>query len=204
MKLVNVFVVATLAAACAPDTKDQPIANDTTTVVADTITTPVIPTATVAEEPVLLGGVTTIKGEDTIMEVSNQWSFISDPYDFSLDVATIQSLLGEEARSKEDNYEGGEDYGPYSYYTINYEDSEISFYSYPGKHFSTITTALLPLKRGIKIGMSKSDFLTAMNFAGESTNHVTLFRLFDDYGSMDFRFRADTLNLISASYEEGD
>jgi hypothetical protein len=197
MKLLNILIVATLAAACTPGSKDQAIA-DSTAVVADTIATPVIAAATIVEEPItMLAGELTIKGEDTIMDVSNQWSFISDPYDFSLDVATIQGLLGDEAKSKEENYEGGEDYDPYSYYTINYKDSEISFYSYPGKHFST-------MKRGIKIGMSKNEFLTAMNFAGDSASHVTLFRLFDDYGSMDFRFRADTLNLISASYEEGD
>jgi hypothetical protein len=205
MKYLQVFAVAILAVACTPPDNKEAITNDSTVVGPDTIATPVVAATSVVEErEIILDGGLTIKGEDTVIDVSNQWAFISDPYDFSLDVSTIKELLGEQAEFKEENFEGGEDYEPYSYYTVTYNESKISFYSYPGKHFSTINTPLLPLKNGIKIGMAKRDFLSAMNFTGDSISHVTLFRLFDDYGSMEFRFRADTLNVISAYYEEGD
>jgi hypothetical protein len=150
-----------------------------------------------------IGELTEEKGE-TIYVVQNQYSFISDPYDFSLDVATIEALLGEEAKTKVEEFEAGEDYDAYSYFTISWKDTEISFYDYPGKHFSHITSPLLPLKNGIKIGMTKDDFLKTMTFSHENALKTSLYRLTDDYGYMDFKFRADTLSLISAHYEEGD
>lgn len=206
MKHLPVFVLAILAGACSPsDNKEQTSTTDSASLIVDTVSTPAVSTSIATEKPeIILDGGLTIKGEDTIIDVPNQWAFISDPYDFSLDVSTIKELLGEGAESKEENFEGGEDYEPYSYYTVTHEKAEMSFYSYPGKHFSTITTPLLPLKNGIRIGMSKQAFLSAMNFVGDSTSNVTLFRLMDDYGSMEFRFRADTLNMIYANWEEGD
>ncbi len=143
------------------------------------------------------------KGE-FVYVVLNQYSFISDPYDFSLNTASIEDLLGEEAQTKVEEFEGGEDYSAYTYSTITFNDTEISFYDYPGKHFSNITTPLLPLKNGIKIGMKKEDFLQAMSFVDASATKAIVYRLVDDYGSMDFSFRADTLYLIYAHYEEGD
>jgi hypothetical protein len=205
MKQTTVFALIIILVACTPSGKaNENSSVDSFTAVADTISTPVLTAANEEKQVTIITGGLTIKGADTILDVQNQWSFISDPYDFSLDVATIKDLLGEGAVSTEENFEGGEDYGPYSYYTVKDGETEIKFYDYPGKHFSTITTPLLPLKNRIRIGMSKVAFLNAMNFASDSTSHANLFRLSDDYGSMEFRFRADTLNMIYAYWEEGD
>ena len=94
----------------------------------------------------LRDGIVTIEKTDTIMSFANQWSFISDPYDFALDVSSVQQLLDDEAKVEQEDFEGGEEYNAYSYYTITYEGSKMNFYSYPGKHFSEITTSMLPLK----------------------------------------------------------
>ncbi|HEY0769080.1 MAG TPA: hypothetical protein VGD31_02010 [Sphingobacteriaceae bacterium] len=205
MKRLVTFVPAILCAACAPSANNDSPKNDSTVAVNDSVATPVIEAATEEEVPeVVLEGGLTIKDGDTIIYVPNQWAFISDPYDFSLDTYSVRELLGDEVTEKVEEFEGGEDYDPYSFYTLTYGDTKLQFYSYPGKHFSTITTPLLPLKNEIKIGMTRSDFLKAMNFKGDSLSYATLFTRSDDYGYMNFRFRADTLNLIYASWEEGD
>lgn len=147
---------------------------------------------------------------EIVFEIANQWSFISNPYDFELDTETVLNLLGEEARLKQENYEAGDDdyfgqYDAYSYYTIEGPGAEISFYSYPGKHYSTITTPVLPLKNNVRIGMSKINFINAMSIISEDRlSTVTKFTLHDDYGYMFFLFRADSLNKIHIYYEEGD
>ena len=134
----------------------------------------------------------------------NQYSFIYSPYDFTLDSASVVTLLGENVVAKVEHVEGGEDYQPYSYFNISQGDTEISFYDYPGKHFCTVTTSRLPLKRGIVIGMKKESFLKAMEFASTNAKRADHYKLYDDYGYMDFKFQADTLAQFSAQYEEGD
>jgi len=157
-------------------------------------------------EPALqteVGDIIIEKGERIYLS-TNQFSFISYPYDFNLDAGTIEGLLGEGTETKVEEFEGGEDYGPYTYTSIEFGNTSISFYDYPGKHFSTITTSLLPLKNGIVIGMKKADFLEAMGFFDTDAPTVNSFRLTDDYGQMEFLFVADTLKNIYAHYEEGD
>jgi hypothetical protein len=194
---------------CTAPSKQEPLATYDTLKTSDTVTS--IASVTIEyEEPVndIPPTIVNERGE-LMLEIPNQYSFVSDPYDFPLDAQTVADLLGEGAEIKEEQteageYEDGTTYEAYSYYTIEGRHDKISFYSYPGKHFSTIKSALLPLKNDIKIGISKQDFITNMGFDGDSLMTVTLFRLSDDYGSMDFLFRADTLNTISAYYEEGD
>ncbi|MES1182095.1 MAG: hypothetical protein ABUL44_04800, partial [Flavobacterium sp.] len=89
-------------------------------------------------------------------------------------------------------------------YTVTSGDTEISFYDFAGKHFSDINTPLLPLKYGIKVGMKKNDFLTAIGFDSVAVADANRYRLTDDYGEMQFYFRADSLYRIYAHYEEGD
>lgn len=184
-------------------TSDSTVVLSTDTVILDNNQTPGI-TPTANYEPTSTEGdyLMDEKGE-TVYVSPNQYSFISDPYDFSLDASTIENMLGEGAEKEVEEFEGGEDYGPYKYTTITYQTTSIGFYNFDGKHFSTIDTPLLPLKNGIKIGMKKEDFITAMGF-DVNASQATLYRLVDDYGHMDFTFRMDTLSLIYAHYEEGD
>jgi hypothetical protein len=134
----------------------------------------------------------------------SDYEFLSDPYDFYLGAESITQMLGPGAKLKTEEFEGGEDYEAYSYSTVTFINSEISFYSYPGKHFSDIYTSSLPLKKGIIIGMMKDEFLKAWNIADENASKATVFRLEDEYGMMKFTFRADTLYNIHANYEQGD
>lgn len=203
--VISIILIVVVISCSSQENKTQAVEDSTVSAI-DSITAPPVIVATTPPEQtsIVLDGGLTVKDGDTIMYVSNQWAFISDPYDFSLDPDVIKELLGEEAQSKEEQYEAGEDYEAFSYYTVTYKDTELSFYSYPGKHFSSITTPLLQLKNGIRIGMTKQDFLKAMNFTGDSVRYATLFNLSDDYGYMEFRFRADTLNFIYANWEEGD
>jgi hypothetical protein len=149
------------------------------------------------------GGLIEENGE--IVYVSkNQYSFISAPYDFDLDASTIEGLLGKEAKTKVEEFEAGEDHSAYTYWTITFKDTEINFYDNPGKHFSNITTPLLPLKKGIKTGMKKDDFLNAMLFNDTNALKATVYKLVDDYGNVNFFFRSDVWYLIKVHYEEGD
>jgi hypothetical protein len=210
MKSSILLVMAACLLACSGSkTTDATTVEDTISVNVDTVShqniTMTDTTSTMLDDSIQNDDDEVIqeKGENVYLS-QHQFSFISNPYDFSLDASTIENLLGEQAQTKTESFEGGEDYGPYTYTTITLGDNEISFYDYAGKHFSNITTPLLPLKNGIKIGMKKADFQTAMGFNGELTSTVNIFRLVDDYGNMDFSFRGDTLYLIYARYEEGD
>jgi hypothetical protein len=205
------FILLTTMACCVacnrPKQTEATAENDSTIIHTDTVVQEsYIETAasvTIADSAANVDELITENGKSVYLS-SHQFSFISDPYDFSLTTSTIEGLLGEKAETKSQDFEGGEDYGPYSYYTITFEDTEISFYDYSGKHFSNITTPLLPLRNGIKIGMKKPNFQTAMGFTDANASQATVYRLTDDYGEMDFFFRADTLYLIYARYEEGD
>lgn len=209
MKAISILAIGfSCCMACSGSKNESAENNDTTTLETDTVlqentSTVSIVTTTNDSALYVAGELQEEKGEFVYVS-SNQYSFISDPYDFSLSAASIEELLGGEAETKVEEFEGGEDYSAYTYSTITFNDTKISFYDYPGKHFSTITTPLLPLKNGIKIGMKKDDFLQALGFLDSNAPKATVYRLEDDYGSIDFSFRADTLYLIYAYYEEGD
>jgi hypothetical protein len=212
MRLTSILATALIFCLACNESKrpEETVDNDTTTVI-ETETEvienqPVDPTpSTATEEPIMVSRVgELIEVGGKMVYSSEDYSFLSDPYGFPLDASTIENLLGEKAETKVQEFEGGEDYSAYTYSTITFEDSEISFYSYSGKHSSTIRTPLLPLKNEVMIGMKKEDFLTAMSYDDVNTSEANVFRLFNDYGSMNFSFQADTLYLIHAYYEEGD
>jgi hypothetical protein len=143
------------------------------------------------------------KGE-WVYTISNEYSFVSSPYDFDLNSATIESMLGAQAKTSVEEVEGGDDYDAYSISTVTFKDSKISFYSYPGKHSADIYTDLLPFKNGIKVGMTKQEFMKAMAIGGEDALKATVYELTDDYGYVKFSFRDDKLHNIYVTYEEGD
>lgn len=212
----SVFIsLVLILSSCNHFVKQEKASTSDSTIVADsTVATMVMSTPIVEEEnaiqPARVQRGIAEDSVEIVFEIPNQWSFISDPYDFELDTETILNLLGEEARLTETKFEAGEDeyggnYDAYSYYTIEGPGAEISFYSYPGNHNATITTPVLPLKNNVSIGMSKTDFINAMSIISEdSLSTVTKFTLHDDYGYMYLLFRADTLNKIHVYYEEGD
>jgi hypothetical protein len=209
MKALQFCTLFFVVVSCTAPPKQESISTYDSTKIADSAVS-ITRVANESEEPTAVLSQSIVeKDGELLLEIPNQYSFISDPYDFPLDPQSIADLLGEGAEIKEEKTEAGEDeeggtYEAYSYYTIEGLTDKISFYSYPGKHFATIKSALLPLKNSIKVGISKQDFLDNMNIRGDSLMTVTLFRLSDDYGSIDFIFRADTLNTIAAYYEEGD
>ncbi len=210
MKLLSTLAIGiTCCIACNNSSKTEVTTDkDTTVVKTDTVALendpiPVAATTAIYDSTRDDGELIEEKGE-TVYVSRKQYSFISDPYDFYLSASTIEGLLGEEAKTKVVEFEAGEDYSAYSYTTITFKDTEISFYDYAGKHFSTITTNLLPLKNGIKIGMKKDAFRSAMGFSDANASNATVYRLVDDYGQMDFSFQADSLYHICAHYEEGD
>ncbi|WP_420320890.1 hypothetical protein [Flagellimonas sp.] len=132
------------------------------------------------------------------------YDFLYHPYDFDLDVDEIKKLLGDEVEVKKKEVEEDEYSDAYTFYTINYQETKLTFYDYEGKHSATITTPLLPMINGIRIGMSHKDFLKAVKLEGKEAQKASTYSIFDDYGAMDFSFRADTLYLIKGYYEEGD
>src|ERR1041385_1835078 len=105
--------------------------------------------------------------------LENQFRYISSPFDFNLDSATVMELLGpgtlitsQYTPPGEDQYGGA--YEGFYYYDVMAGDTKLSFYSYSGKHHADINTPSLPLKNGVKIGMTKTDFLIAMGKIGRA------------------------------------
>ena len=106
------------------------------------------------------------KEQDKIfyLDANKYYEFLYHPYDFELDVDEIKKILGEEVQVKIEKLEEDKYDDAYTFYTINYKDSELSFYDYEGKHSATITTPLLPMINGIRIGMTHKNFLKAIKF----------------------------------------
>ena len=125
-----------------------------------------------------------------------------NPYDFLLEVKAIKALLSSGVEVKQQDVD--DEYGPYTYTVIHYQDTELSFYDYEGSHKAKITTPKLSVLNGIKVGMKKEDFMKAMKYDAEKVGKATIFNLTDDYGNFEFLFRADTLYLIKGYYEEGN
>ena len=55
----------------------------------------------------------------------NQYSFVSDPYDFSLHADSIEELLGEKAKTVVKEVEAGEHYSAYKYLTITFKETAV-------------------------------------------------------------------------------
>jgi hypothetical protein len=138
-----------------------------------------------------------------VYEISNQGSYISDPFAFSLNVQELRNILGDSIEVTEQDFEGGEDYPAYSYSTVKWGDNELKFYDYSGKHYASVETPLLLFRNDVKIGMTRSSFIDNMQLPADATD-VSEYVINDDYGQMSFHFRADTLYWIYVSYEEGD
>lgn len=137
--------------------------------------------------------------------VYDKEGFIYNPYDFPLEANVIEALLGNNVEINEKYVQSGEFDEGYVFTQITYGDTKLSFYDYEGKHRAKITTPKLPLKNGIRIGMSKQNFIKAMKFDGDKAQQANLFTLEDEgYGTMSFYFSKDILYLIDGYYEEGD
>lgn len=87
--------------------------------------------------------------------------WLYNPFDFPLEAETIKFLLGEEVEIKEEYVD--DENGAYTYTTVTYQDTKISFYGFGG-YETQITTPKLSVLDGIKIGMKKTDFIEAMKF----------------------------------------
>lgn len=136
--------------------------------------------------------------------IANQPSYITDPFAFALDSATIMDLLGEETTIESTQAPGGDDYEAYSFYRVKNGKTSLSFYSYSGKHFADIDTPLLPMRYDIVIGMAKAEFLEKMDLSGADAEGADVFTIDDDYGSLSFYFGEGKLVRVYVSYEEGD
>jgi hypothetical protein len=139
--------------------------------------------------------------------LANQYSYISDPFDFSLDSATVAKLLGPDVEFTSHYSPAGEDeegsWSEYTFYEVQAGDDKMSFYTYSGKHYADINTPAVPFKNGVKVGMTKTDFLLAMGIDDQIARDADTFTINDDYGSMSFYFSSDTLRNVYVSYEEG-
>ncbi|MEW2920613.1 hypothetical protein AB1A65_04035 [Muricauda sp. ANG21] len=133
--------------------------------------------------------------------VDDEKGLLYNPYDFSLELEPIKTLLGVGVEVNEEYVD--DEQGPYLYTTITYKDTEISFYDFGG-HEVKITTPKLTVCEGIKIGMKKADFVKSMKIDPKKMEAASIFSLVDTYGYMGFHFRSDTLYLISGYYKEGD
>jgi hypothetical protein len=141
--------------------------------------------------------------------IQSQQSYVSDPFDFTLDSSVVAQLLGPDVVITSRYTPGGEDeegsYSDYTFYEVTAGDTRMSFYDYSGKHYADISTDALPLKNGIKVGMTKENFLFAMGIDDQNAHTADTFTINDDYGSiMSFYFVGDVLSNVIVNYEEGD
>jgi hypothetical protein len=141
---------------------------------------------------------------ETVLEISSKKISVSNPYDFKLNPEEIKSRLGSDAVIEAEEIPSTEDYPGYTMYTIRGGNSQIKFGNNVGMHFAEIRTGMLPLKDGIGIGMSKSLFMERMSIESAEAPKASVYKLYDDYGYMNFYFKGDTLSLIRISYNEHD
>ena len=141
---------------------------------------------------------------ETALEISSKKLPVTNPYNFELDVAKLKSILGPATVVEAEDVASTNDYPGYTMYTVTATNAELKFGKNTDSHFAEIRTRALPLKNGIVVGMPKSSFIQKMSIESPEALKATLYKLYDDYGYMSFYFKADTLNLIRISYEEGD
>ncbi|MEJ0030724.1 MAG: hypothetical protein WDO15_10300 [Bacteroidota bacterium] len=139
--------------------------------------------------------------------LANQYSYISDPFDFSLDSATVAELLGPDVEITSQYSPGGKDdegsWSEYTFYEVKAGVNKMSFYTYSGKHYADVYTSALRFRNGVIVGMTKADFLSAMSIDDQVARDADTFTINDDYGSMSFYFTSDTLKNVYVNYEEG-
>jgi hypothetical protein len=140
-------------------------------------------------------------------EMFGQSYLIQNPFSFSLDSTSLMNLLGEDTEITSQSTPAGEDelgpYDGYTYYTVRSGETELNFYTYSGKHYGDIYTPLLEITYGIKVGMTKEEFLGSFSFPDEAKK-ATRYTINDDYGTMSFFFEDEKLVRIYVNYEEGD
>jgi hypothetical protein len=140
---------------------------------------------------------------DTALEISTKKFSVGDPFAFKLNAADIKARLGAGTISETEDIDAIDQSPSYTISTITKGKSMIRFSSI-GNHEAEISTSLLPLKNEIKVGMSKSSFIQRMAPENIDARKASLFKLYDDYGYINFYFKADTLNNIVIFYEQGD
>ncbi len=190
-----------LALGCAPAQQETASA-DSTVLAPDTTTTSDEVDTSINEDAALQDA-----DPGNVFVIEGGYNYISDPFEFSLDSATLQEMLGEDAVITSQSFPGGEDelgtYGAYSYYELAATGVKMSFYSYSGKHFADVDTSSVKFRNGVVVGMSKDEFIKAMSLPEEALEK-DLFKIFDDYGQMSFTFVDNKLINVYVSYEEGD
>jgi len=141
---------------------------------------------------------------ESVLEISSTKLPLSNPYDFKLDAEKIKSLLGPNATMETQKVAVVDDNPGYTMYTINDNNARIKFASDQRSHNAEIQTRALRLKNGITVGMLKESFVKKMSIENSAASKATLFKLYDDYGFMNFYFKSDTLNLIKIEYAKGE
>jgi len=207
MKKILCAIIIGTACACAPAQKET-ASNDTTAVELDTTFAgdeAVEDTEMYDADPGEVKADGRWNGDE--YEIFNTEDYIVHPFNFSLDSATVQELLGEEAVITSRTTPAGEDdmgtYQGYTFYEVKAGETEMSFYSYSGKHYADVYTPKLVFSDGVVVGMTKAKFIETMGLA-EDTSEAKKFTINDDYGQMMFIFDGDRLANIYVSYEEGD
>lgn len=214
MNRIVIILIAMCVWACSPSATETTATTDSTTVTIDSTTL----VASLDDEPVEEDasmydadpGDTAPRGQldGQKYEIYNQSYLVSNPFDTGLDSAALMDLLGEEAVITSTITEGGQDemgpYDGYTFYELKYDKTEMSFYSYSGKHNADIYTNKITVANGIAVGMKLEDFIAQMELP-EEARQATSFIINDDYGFMGFYFDHDgNLTSISVHYEEGD
>jgi len=134
-------------------------------------------------------------GEEYVIE--DGFSYLQDPLDFTLDSASVQKLLGagttiSVTRTPADEEEETE---ADSFYEVTAPGATLSFHSPSSKYSMDIATPKVPFKNGVVIGMTKSDFIKAMNLSADASK-ANAFGIYGDHGSMSFEFANEKLDHI--------
>jgi hypothetical protein len=201
MNSQRAIILGLILSACTGTPKQEQVANVDT--VAQQIEQPTISTVETAEvkAPIISGEYLV---EDTIVVIGMP-TLLSIPDIFAFSVNSEKenfvNLLGKTAKYREENFPGGEDFEPYTVSYLTFGETELMEYSYGGMHSAYIDTPLLSLKEGIKVGMTKDEFLQKFKLPALSEN---IFVIRDEYGSVTFNFLKGTLKSISFYYEYGD
>ena len=212
MKKILCAMIIGATYACAP-TQSETTSNDTTAVELDTATIadnepaegdePVEDAEMYDADPGEVNG----RWNGDEYEIFNTGGYITNPFSFTLDSATVQQLLGEEAVITSRSTPAGQDdmgaYDGYTFYEVKAGKTEMSFYSYSGKHYADVYTPKLEFNNGVVVGMTKAKFIEAMGLS-QDTMEAKKFTINDDYGQMMFIFDGDLLANVYVSYEEGD
>jgi len=134
-------------------------------------------------------------GEEYVIE--DGISYLTDPFDFSLDSASVQKLLGTAASFSVTKTPADEDQEieAGSLYEVTAPGVKLTFATNSSKYHAEISTAKVPFKNGIVVGMSKNDFIKAMDLPADASK-ANAFGIYGDHGSMSFEFQKEKLSHI--------